>query len=137
MKSTDAFKETIKSYIESRAKSDILFAPKFENPAKNIDDCVTYILNTVQKSDCNGFADDEIFSMAVHYYDEEKIEVGKKVNAKVIVNHTVELSPEEIKEAKDKAIETVIAQEQTRMQTKPVAPKKPKKAEQTFSLFDD
>ena len=137
MKSTDAFKETIKSYLEDRAKTDILFSEKFQNPAKNINDCCTYILNQVQKSDCNGFADVEIFGMAIHYYDEKNIEVGKSVNAKVVVNHTVELSPDEIKQAKEKAIETVIAKETERMQTKPVAPKKPKKTEQSFSLFDD
>lgn len=35
---------------------DELFAAKYDNPDKNIDDCVTYILNWVQKSGCNGFA---------------------------------------------------------------------------------
>lgn len=137
MKSTDAFKETIKSYLENLAKTDILFAPKFENPVKNIDDCCTYILNTVKKMDCNGFASKEIFGMAIHYYDEENIEVGKPVQARVVVNHSVELSPEEIKQAKEKAIETVIAQEQTRMQTKAVAPKKAKKQDIAPSLFED
>lgn len=34
---------------------DELFAAKYDNPDKNIDDCVTYILNWVQKSGCNGF----------------------------------------------------------------------------------
>ena len=38
---------------------DELFAAKYDNPDKNIDDCVTYILNWVQKSGCNGFCDDE------------------------------------------------------------------------------
>jgi PcfK-like protein len=136
MKSTDAFKETIKSYLDNKAETDPLFAPVYANEKKNIEDCCTYILNTVQKSGCSGFADDEVYSMAVHYYDEENIEVGKPVKAQVVVNHSVELSPEEIKQAKEKAIEAVVAQEQARMQTKPAAPKKPKKQEQTFSLFD-
>lgn len=26
--------------------------------------------------------------MAIHYYDEEKIEIGKTINTKVVVNHT-------------------------------------------------
>lgn len=68
MKATDNFKATIKAYLDQRAESDILFSFKYSAPRKNIDDCVTYILNTVQKSGCNGFADDEIFGMAVHYY---------------------------------------------------------------------
>ena len=36
-------------YLEQRAEEDTLFAKNYRNPAKNIDDCVTYILNYVQK----------------------------------------------------------------------------------------
>lgn len=89
MKPSNSFKETIRHYLEQRAASDELFAVTFAREGKNIDDCCTYILNQVQKSGCNGFADDEIYNMAVHYYDEDKIDIGKPVNAKVIVNHTV------------------------------------------------
>lgn len=90
MKSTDAFKNTIQQHLEARAATDQLFAVTFAKEGKNIDDCVNYILNTVQKSGCNGFTDDEIFGMAVHYYDEDKIDVGKPVNARVVVNHLEE-----------------------------------------------
>ena len=61
-------KATIQNYLEQRAQEDELFAPVFANPKKNIDECVNYILNTVQKSGINGFTDDEIYSMALHYY---------------------------------------------------------------------
>jgi hypothetical protein len=47
----------------------VLFSVPYSKPEKNIDDFVTYLLNEVKKSGCNGFADDEIYSMAVHYYD--------------------------------------------------------------------
>lgn len=67
-KATDYFKATIQNYLEQRAQEDELFAPVFANPKKNIDECVNYILNTVQKSGINGFTDDEIYSMALHYY---------------------------------------------------------------------
>lgn len=136
MKTTDAFKQTIKAYLDKRSEEDVLFAEKYANEKKNIDNCCTYILNQVQKSGCNGFADEEIYGMAIHYYDEDNIEIGKSINAKVVVNHTVELTEEEIKQAKEKAIQTVISKETERI-TKPVTPKKPKKQEQTFSLFDD
>ena len=76
MKGTDHFKRTIQMYLEQRAEEDTLFAKNYRNPAKNIDDCVTYILNYVQKSGCNGFTDGEIYGQAVHYYDENEIEVG-------------------------------------------------------------
>ena len=61
MKGTDHFKRTIQMYLEQRAEEDTLFAKKYRNPAKNIDECVTHILNYVQKSGCSGFTDGEIF----------------------------------------------------------------------------
>lgn len=68
MKATNHFTRTILTYLEQRAQTDSLFADTFAKENKNIDDCVTFILDQVQKSGCNGFADDEIYSMAVHYY---------------------------------------------------------------------
>ena len=64
-------------YLEQRAEEDTLFAKKYRNPAKNIDECVTHILNYVQKSGCSGFTDGEILGQAIHYYEENEIEVGK------------------------------------------------------------
>ena len=104
MKATDYFKQTIQTYLEQRAESDTLFAPRYHNPRKSIDDCITYILNEVRRSGCNGFADDEIYSMAMHYYDEEDIDVGKPINCKVVVNHTIELTEEEKQQAHEQAL---------------------------------
>lgn len=104
MKATDYFKQTIQTYLEQRAESDALFAPRYHNPRKSIDDCITYILNEVRRSGCNGFADDEIYSMALHYYDEEDIDIGKPINCKVVVNHTIELTDEEKQQAHEQAL---------------------------------
>ena len=68
MKSTAYFTRTILTHLEQRASIDPLFSQSFANLDKNIDDCCIYILNQVQKSGCNGFHDDEIFGMAVHFY---------------------------------------------------------------------
>ncbi len=87
MKGTDHFKRTIQMYLEQRAEEDTLFAKKYRNPAKNIDECVTHILNYVQKSGCSGFTDGEIFGQVIHYYEENEIEVGKPMNCQVVVNH--------------------------------------------------
>jgi hypothetical protein len=107
MKSTEIFKKTILMYLEQRAVNDELFATSYRKPQKNIDDCITYILNTVHKSGCNGFADDEIYSMAVHYYDENDVNVGKPFDCQVVINHTVELTAEEKEEARKEAIQRV------------------------------
>lgn len=69
MKSTNHFQNTIKTYLDKRAEIDLLFSFRYSLPEKKLEDCITYILNQVQKSGCNGFHDDEIFSMAVHFYD--------------------------------------------------------------------
>ena len=104
MKSTEHFKHTIETYLRDLAETDELFAVSFNNPDKTIERCITYILNCVQKSGCNGFADEEIYSMAVHYYDEKNIEVGNPIGCKVVVNHTVELTAEEKEQARQNAI---------------------------------
>ena len=88
MKGTEHFEKVIHNHLLSVANNDKAFEAKLNDPNKNIKDCITYIFNTVQKSGCNGFADEEIFGMAMHYYDEEKIEVGKPIHANVVVNHT-------------------------------------------------
>ena len=105
-KATDYFKQTIQSYLQRRAQEDELFTLRYANPKKNIDDCITFILNYVKQSGCNGFADDEIYSLAMHYYDEDDIDIGKPLtNCKVVVNHTIVLTEEEKAEAHAKAMQ--------------------------------
>jgi hypothetical protein len=90
MKSTENFKNVISGHLKSVAANDPLFAKNLEKPKKNIDDCVTYILNTVKNSGASGFEDSEIFGMAIHYYDEDDVKPGKKIQVKIISNHKVE-----------------------------------------------
>ena len=118
MKGTELFKAAIQNYLEYRAMTDDLFAPRYANPAKNIDDCITYILNEVQRSGINGFDDDEIYSMAMHYYDEDDIEIGKPISCKVMVNHHVELTEEEKQNARRKAIEQYQQMELNKLQSR-------------------
>jgi hypothetical protein len=129
MKSTAHFKQTIQNYLEQRAADDELFAASYAKANKNIDDCITYILNEVRKSGCNGFADDEIYSMAVHYYDEDNIEVGKPMDCRVTVNHHVELSEEEKQQARKAAIERAQNEVYNRM----TQPKRKQTVQQTVT----
>lgn len=134
MKASNAFKQTIQKYLEERAVSDPLFAVTYRKEKKNLDECVTYILNEVKKSGCNGFADEEIFGMAVHYYDEDNIKVGDKgINANVVVNHKVKLTEEEKAEANKKAVEKASKDMFKKMTTKKAKPaEKPQEANPTF-----
>ena len=130
-KGTDQFKITIQKYLEKRAEDDSLFSETFKKENKSIDGCVNYILQSVQKSGCNGFADEEIFGMAVHYYDEDSIGEKGNVNAKsmnVVVNHSVELTEEDTAAAKEKAMELAI--EEAKEEAK-------KKLSETVELSDE
>lgn len=104
MNGTKQFKEIIKNYLEERAKNDEMFAKSYGKPNKSLDGCINYIFQEVEKSGCCGFADEEIFGMAVHYFDEDNLEDIKEVNCKVVVNHTIDLTEEEKKEARERAI---------------------------------
>ena len=128
MKGTEQFTRTIAEYLNGRAMTDPLFAPNLQKPHKNIEECILYILSEVQRSGCNGFADEEIYSMAVHYYDEDDIEVGKAVNCGVIVNHRVELSPEEQAEARENALKAYQNEELRKIQQRNSKPKPTPKA---------
>ena len=135
MKGTDHFKRTIQMYLEQRAAEDALFAKNYRNPAKNIDECVTYILNYVKKSGCNGFTDGEIFGQAVHYYDENEIEVGKPMNCQVVVNHVVELTAEEKAEARQNAVRKYQEEELRKLHNRN-RPSARKETQSQPSLFD-
>lgn len=125
MKATNHFINTIQTYLEQRAASDPLFEWKYTNsPNKSIDECITYILGEVQKSGCLGFHDDEIFGMAVHFYDEIDIKVGKRNNAHVVVNHVIELTEEEKEQARKDAIQKAVSESYNKLtKAKPKAKK--------------
>ena len=82
MKSTEHFKKTILAYLDKRALEDKLFAVAHQKPGKN----------------------EEIYSMAVHYYDEDNIKAGQRPDCQVIVNHTVELTEKGKAEARQRAV---------------------------------
>ena len=137
MSGTEQFTRTISEYLNLRAATDPLFAPNLAKPHKNIEDCITYILKQVQQSGCNGFEDDEIYSMAVHYYDEDEIEVGKEITCRVAVNHLVELTEEEKAEARQEAIKQYQREELAKIQSRNARPQKKETAEVAQpSLFD-
>ena len=121
-------------YLEQRAEEDTLFAKKYRNPA-NIDECVTHILNYVQKSGCSGFTDGEIFGQAIHYYEENEIEVGKPMNCQVVVNHVVELTEEEKAEARQNAARRYQEEELRKLQNRNRPPAR-KVTQSQPSLFD-
>lgn len=138
MKPTDNFKATIQAYVKNQAETDHLFALCLEKEGKNIDDCCTYILNWVQASKCNGFTDAEIYGQAIHYYQEDNIDIGKPINCKVVVNHEPEpivLTEKEKQEARQAAINKEIDRQRELLHTKKPAAKKEPVVTEHASLF--
>jgi len=85
MKKEQSPKQVIQSYLEERAKSDSLFAVSYAKPNKKIDECYNYIIGEARKRGGNAvcMTDDEVFGLAVHYYDEDNIKVEEQSNYKV------------------------------------------------------
>ena len=113
---TDNFKKVIENHLKKKAFADPLFRKDFAKENKNIDDCVTYIINEVQKIGSQGYTDEEVFGMAIHYYSEDDVKVGSKsASGNVVINQHVTLSPEEIEEARKEARESIIKDEKDKI----------------------
>ena len=136
-----AFFDSMESFIRQKMDANDLFAKKVCNPKKNIEDCITYVINTIEKSRYKGVCDNDVYALAVHYYEEDEVEVGKPINCRVVVNHQVELTPEEIAEMRQKAKDEVFRQEMDRLKNhnsvrrtvKPATT--PQHEEETLTLF--
>lgn len=136
MQVSNEFKTIIENHLQWVAETDSLFAETLKKPAKNIKDCVNYILTEVKNSGNNGFADEEVFKMARHYYDEDDLKISKEVaNVKVVLNHHVELSEADKEEARKTAYNKVIQQEEQRLTKKKPVPNKPTSTDSQPSLF--
>lgn len=140
---SDGFQLSIKEYLDKRAASDPLFAKTYAKPNKSLEECCNYIVAEVIKSGRKGFADSEIFNMAVHYYDEDNIGDIELVDVRVVVNHTVELSEEEKEEAHREALRQEVEAERKRLEEQKKArqeklqKKQPtESASQQLSLFE-
>ena len=75
-----SFETAIKTYLDSVAEKDELFAKSYKKPNKSIEECCTFLMNEAKKAAKNGSIackDEEIYGLAMHYYDEDDIEVGE------------------------------------------------------------
>lgn len=135
--SLNEFQKTIKAYLDKRASEDELFAKSYAKEKKSIKECCNYIISEVKKSGRCGFADDEIFGMAVHYYDEDDLGKIPTDNARVVVNHEIQLTEAEKAAAKARALARFEADEKRRLEraagvssdNAPAPKPKPKKQE--------
>ena len=77
----------VKAHLDRMAEGDPVFAEKLANPKKSLKECIEYIqgevFNKYLKGEkhgsvaCAAPSRAEVFGMAVHYYDEETVEIRK------------------------------------------------------------
>ena len=84
-KELNPFEQTIKTYLDRRAAEDPQFAERYANTAKSIPQCCNFIIGEVRKAHRTAFADDEVYGLAVHYYDEADLGEIKPQKCKVVV----------------------------------------------------
>ena len=88
MKTSETFKTVIENYLREKANNDVDFALAFEKTSKSIDNCINYIISEVKKTGLCAFADNEIFDMAILYYNDDTICIPKEIKCKVTVNQS-------------------------------------------------
>ena len=126
-------KEAIKAYLDNRAATDKLFAVSYKKEGKNLDECFRYIMGEARKrgnSVC--MTDEEVFGLAVHYYDEDDIKIVPIRGASSVSRTAarVELTEEEKAKAKSEAIEEykrTILIEETMKHDQRTSPRKERK----------
>lgn len=103
-------------YLTAKSHEDAEFKEKFENPQKNLDDCVLFIqskmLEKVTEEQKKGGAavvipsDDEIFALAVAYYlnDDLKVEGDRFDNVKIVSYAATSFTDEEKQKMRQEAI---------------------------------
>ena len=106
---TQTAKQIIQEYLEKRAATDPQFAASYAKPKKNIDECFNYILGEARghgSSVC--MTDEEVFGLAVHYYDEDDIKIKRVSSAKVTTSKEsapkAKLTDKEKAAAKEEAV---------------------------------
>ena len=131
-KGSERMKEHIKEYLDAYAEKNEGFFFDYQNPDKNIDECCDFICTQVQKMGAIGLDDDDVFGLAIHYYQETnpgEITKGVASRVNVVVNRQVQLTDEEIAQAKQKALDNITAKEMKRIQEKEKREKEKAKAE--------
>src|SRR5690606_5942690 len=90
------FTSIIKVHLDLLSENDEELKTALLNDSKSLENCFIYILNTVQKSGINGFADEEIFQMAVDYYKIDNVIIeNPNIQSQVVINRIPEVTEED------------------------------------------
>lgn len=123
-KTVDPLMRPVQEYLEKRAAEDPQFAEKFNNPKKSLKECCKYIYGEAKKraggSSCIYIAPEEVFGMAVHYYDEEDIKVTSAgyTGRATVTPKPVELTAEQKAKAEKAALEKYEAEQRAKIEAR-------------------
>lgn len=104
MKSNNAAIAAMQQMLQERCIAEPTFAIKMANPSKSMEGAVNYLCGQIQKSGLCCVDDATVMNILVHYFDENEIEEGGKVNCNIVVSKP-ELSDEDKAELKEQAME--------------------------------
>ena len=141
MSKQNPLKEAIQSYLDNQAKKDELFAKAYAKEGKNIDECCSYIMGEANKrGNAVCMSDEEVFGLAIHYYDEDDIKVNKisanvKTSVSTPVAKPIKLTEEDKKKAREAAIKRLTEEQYALLRKKSSRAKKEVPEVQQMSLF--
>lgn len=101
LKAEGSVQEVILAYINENASEAL--TEKINKGTKTLADCVEYIKSEAKKLASNGstmVTDNEVFGWAMHFFEEDSIKAGQKVQARVEVK-----KPEPVKAPEPKKVE--------------------------------
>ena len=136
-KASDGFAIAIRAMLDRRAADDPLFAERYANEKKSIDECCAYIIGEVSRMRVEVLTDDEVLGLAVHYYDEADVKVGSAPSCKVVVPAMPEVTAARKAELEQLAEERYIDEVLSKLRNGEPKKAKPKKVADasTQSLF--
>ena len=128
MKSSENFIEAIRQYLDSRAESDSLFAIRYADPSKSVEECCQFILNEVKRQGVTVMTNDEVYSLVLHNFDGDvsEKEIGSPINCKVVISKD-QLTDEDKEKLRQQAMEQYREEQlrEIRRQSAPKAQPKP------------
>lgn len=138
--------QLVKDYLDQRAAEDPQFAEKYSNGKKNLKDCWAYIVGEASASaarsgNCCCMSDDEVFGLAVHYYDEENIRIRPVSGVRTSTSAKKE-KPEKSDNTKAGTKKKTKTNDKSKPATKKPSKKSPKRADEPkrrviqLELFD-
>ena len=104
------FEQIIKNYLDKMAAEDELFAKQYAKQHKTIKKCCSFIYGEMRKKAQNNVtaaSDDEVYGLAVHYYEEDNLPIDKQTDKEVAkTNSTVKVEAAPVDEPVEVEIPT-------------------------------